>query len=102
MVPETLRNESSTVVGYLMVKYFDLIQGREVTHNLMLERGKFLWIPSQSISTARISVINSPVLMKKSVGIHAKVTLNTPGYATSDPESGNNEMVVKECRVLLE
>jgi hypothetical protein len=102
MVPETLKNEASTVVGYLMVKYFDLVQGREVTHNLMLERGRFMWVPSQSISTARISVINNPVLIKKSVGITAKVTLNIPGYATADPETANNEMVVKECKVLLE
>ncbi|MFZ5429849.1 MAG: hypothetical protein ACOZDD_06430 [Bacteroidota bacterium] len=102
MVPEALRNETSTVVGTLMVKYFDLVQGREVTHNLMLERGRFMWVASQSLSNARINVINSPVLVKKSVGITARVSLNIPGYATADPEMGNNEKVIRECIVLLE
>lgn len=101
-VPDALKNEPSTVVGYLIVTYFDLMQAREITHNLILERGKFIWVPSQSLTHARISVLSGPLLVKKSIGIKAIVKLNIPGYANVDPDEGNNELTVHECHVLLE
>lgn len=99
--PVAAKKEPSTVVGHLIVTYFDLIQGREITQNLMLERGKFNGVGDQSLSQARITVFSGPLLVKKSSGIRAIVKLNIPGYADVDPDDGNNLLTVHECRVLV-
>lgn len=95
--PAAARTEPSVVVGTLVVTYHNPVTRRDERQVVMLQNSHF----STATGTGYIKVIHRPVLVKKSVGVKAEITLNSPGYATTDPNTGNNVMTKKTCEVML-
>ncbi|MGB9894175.1 MAG: hypothetical protein ACPLRA_07140 [Candidatus Saccharicenans sp.] len=86
--------DDSAVIGKLKVTYFDLMSGRTETRESMLQAYLF-----RGRTTAVVEVISVPILVKKSVGITAEVTVT--GAANGDPNPTNNSKKVTTCKVRL-
>jgi hypothetical protein len=95
--PAAAMREPSVVVGILTVTYYNPITRRDESQRVMLQNHHF-----GAGGIARIEVIRSPILVRKSTGIRAEIQLNSPGYAQMDPNAANNVMTVKKCEVFLE
>lgn len=81
----------------LTVTYFDLMQGQMVTVTKNLP--KMHPYPTNPWTLQRYTVVNSPVLVKKSVGIKAEIKPKTT--TITDPVPANNIKIVKQCMVMV-
>lgn len=81
----------------LTVTYFYLMQGQMVmvTKNLP----KMHPYPTNPWTLQRYTVVNHPVLEKKSVGIKAEIKPKTT--TVTDPVPANNIKIVKKCMVMV-
>lgn len=81
----------------LTVTYFDLMQGQMVivTKNLP----KMNPYPTNPWTIQRYTVVNHPVLVKKSVGI--KAVIKHKRTTITDPVPANNIKIVKKCMVMV-
>jgi len=81
----------------LTVTYFDLMQGKMVTVTKNLP--KMHPYPTNPWTLQRYSVVNTPVLAKKSVGIKAEIKPKSTNI--TDPVPANNIKIVKQCMVMV-
>lgn len=81
----------------LTVTYFDLMQGQMVTVTKNLT--KMHPYPTNPWTLQRYTVVNHPVLVKKSVGI--KAVIKPKPTNISDPVPANNTKIVKKCMVMV-
>jgi hypothetical protein len=81
----------------LTVTYFDLMQGQMVTITKNLP--KMHPYPTNPWVLQRYSVVNNPVLVKKSVGI--KAVIKPKPTNITDPVPANNTKIVKQCMVMV-
>jgi hypothetical protein len=81
----------------LTVTYFDLMQGQMVTVTKNLP--KMHPYPTNPWTLQRYTVVNHPVLVKKSVGI--KAVIKPKSNSINDPVPANNLKIVKKCMVMV-
>ena len=81
----------------LTVTYFDLMQGQLVTITKNLR--KMHPYPTNPWTLQRYTVVNHPVLVKKSVGI--KAVIKPKSTNITDPVPANNMKIVKKCMVMV-
>jgi hypothetical protein len=81
----------------LTVTYFDLMQGQMVTITKNLR--KMHPYPTNPWTLQRYTVVNHPVLVKKSVGIKAEI--KPRNTSIKDPVPANNMKTVKKCMVMV-
>jgi hypothetical protein len=81
----------------LTVTYFDLMQGQMVTVTKNLP--KMHPYPTNPWTLQRYVVVNTPVLVKKSVGIKAEIKPKSTNI--TDPVPANNIKIVKQCMVMV-
>jgi hypothetical protein len=81
----------------LTVTYFDLMQGQMVT--VVKNLPKMHPYPTNPWTLQRYTVVNHPVLVKKSVGI--KAVIKPKSTAINDPVPANNMKIVKKCMVMV-
>lgn len=81
----------------LTVTYFDLMQGKMVTITKNLP--KMNPYPTNPWTLQRFVVVNTPVLVKKSLGI--KAVIKPKSTSITDPVPVNNTKIVKKCMVMV-
>lgn len=81
----------------LTVTYYDLMQGKMVTVTKNLP--KLHPYPTNPWTLQRYTVVNHPVLVKKSIGI--KAVIKPKSTKITDPVPGNNVKIVKKCMVMV-
>ncbi len=81
----------------LTVTYFDLMQGQMVTITKNLPAMNPY--PTNPWTLQRYVVVNSPVLVKKSVGI--KAVIKPKPTNITDPVPANNTKIIKKCQVMV-
>lgn len=78
------------------VSYFDLMQGRMVT--VIKPAARMNPYPTNPWTMQRFVVVNNPVLIKKSVGVRARIT---PKGGVTELDPSNNEKTIKQCSVMV-
>jgi hypothetical protein len=87
----------AAVESILTVTYYDLMQGKMVTVTKNLP--KLNPYPTNPWTLQRYTVVNHPVLVKKSVGV--KVEIKPKASNVTDPVPANNVKIIKTCLVMV-
>lgn len=87
----------AAVESILTVTYFDLMQGKLVS--VVKNLPKMNPYPTNPWALQRYTVVNHPVLVKKSVGI--KAVIKSQKTSITDPVPANNTKILKRCQVMV-
>lgn len=90
-------NAGVATESVLTVTYYDMNQGKMVTITKNL--AKMNPYPTNPWTMQRYVVVNTPVLVKKSIGI--KATIKPKASNISDPVPANNTKIIKKCQVMV-
>ena len=87
----------AAVESILTLTYYDLVQGKMVTVTRNLP--KLNPYPTNPWALQRFTVVNHPVLVKKSTGVKAEI--KPKGSTVTDPVPANDVKIIKTCLVMV-